>query len=172
VTQATIQHPLARVPGFIRLPGPVIRTLLRLGVPVGPNRLITVRGRISGKPRQMALAVVRSGNHSWVVGTFGDTNWCRNMRANPDVELRLGRRRERVIARELTPTEAAEFFAQTLPASVREMNRFGKLASKFLLWYAAPDIGTDPAAAALRRPVFELVSPDPDPSSTADRTAS
>ena len=55
---ASLSRPLAHVPGYIRLPGPIIRGLLRAGVPIGPNRLVTVRGRISGEPRTQALAVI------------------------------------------------------------------------------------------------------------------
>ena len=35
--QASLNRPLAHVPGYIRLPGPIIRGLLRAGVPIGPN---------------------------------------------------------------------------------------------------------------------------------------
>jgi deazaflavin-dependent oxidoreductase (nitroreductase family) len=125
---------------------------------MGPNALVTIRGRISGEPRTQALAVIHAADRRFVIGTFGDTNWCRNMRANPDVELRFGGRVELVTANELSIDDATNFFRETLPASVASMDVFGKLASRFLLWYAAPDIKSDPAGAATRRPVFELVS--------------
>jgi deazaflavin-dependent oxidoreductase (nitroreductase family) len=157
VAHAGTQRPLAHVPGLIRFPGPVLRTLLRAGVPVGPNMLVTVRGRSSGLPRTQALAIAAHEGHRYVIGTFGDVNWCRNMRANAEIEIRRGRHVERARAVELTPAAAAKFFADSLPASVADMNAFGKLASRFLLWYAAPDIKTDPAAAAMRRPVFEIL---------------
>ena len=61
---------------------------------MGPNVLVTIRGRVSGEPRTQPLAVFSDQGHRWLIGTFGDTNWCRNLRANPDVEIRHGRHRE------------------------------------------------------------------------------
>jgi hypothetical protein len=82
------------------------------------------------------------------------------MRANPDIEIGAGKRAEAARARELTTEEATEFFSKTLPAAIVAMGIFGKVASVFLLDIAAPDIKRDPAEAALRRPVFELVARD------------
>ena len=150
------QRPLAHVPGYIRLPGPIIRRLLRLGLPIGPNMLLTVRGRVSGKSYSYPLAVMELDGRRWVIGTFGDTNWCRNMRANPEVELRHRGRVENVRARELTPSEATDFFVNTLPIAVARMPLSGRLASRAFIGFAAPEIKTDPTLAGLQRPVFEL----------------
>ena len=38
-----------RAPRLIRLSNPISRGLLRLGMPMGPNTLLTVRGRTSGE---------------------------------------------------------------------------------------------------------------------------
>jgi len=163
-TNAIIREPVARAPGLIRMPGPLVKGLLRIGMPMGPNVLITVRGRVSGEPRTQPLAVARLDGRRWVIGTFGDTNWCRNMRANPDVELRSGRRAEQVTAKELSPDEAEEFFRDELPRAIKHMGVFGAVAGKLLIGMAAPDIKADPAIAATQRPVFELVA-------RVDRTA-
>ena len=42
---------VASVPWHIRIFSPVLQFMLGAGIPVGPNGLITVRGRTSGQPR-------------------------------------------------------------------------------------------------------------------------
>ena len=41
----------ARIPGFVELFNPIAQRMLGIGIPMGPNALITVRGRKSGEPR-------------------------------------------------------------------------------------------------------------------------
>jgi hypothetical protein len=48
----------ARVPGFVGFFNPLARRLLGAGVPMGPNALITVRGRKSGLDRTTPVALV------------------------------------------------------------------------------------------------------------------
>src|SRR5215204_1110814 len=109
MAQTNVQRPLARVPGIVRLPGPIVRRLLAGGFQIGPNWLLTCRGRVSGEPRTEALALMEIDGHKYVIGTFGDTNWCRNLRTTPEAEISLGNRHELVRARELTPSEAEVF---------------------------------------------------------------
>jgi len=156
MAQANVQRPLVKVPALVRLPGPIMRGLLRLGLQIGPNWLVTITGRKTGKPYTYALAVVPAGGSRYVVGTFGDVGWCRNLRANPDAEIRLGSRRESVHAVELTPDQAASFFRDLLVPAIPQMSFLTRLVTKILVQGVAPDIFTDPDAAALRRPVFEL----------------
>ena len=47
-----------RLPWFVPYFNPIARTLLAAGVPLGPNVLITVRGRKSGLPRTTPLTMV------------------------------------------------------------------------------------------------------------------
>jgi hypothetical protein len=88
-----------------------------------------------------------------VVGTFGDVNWVRNLRAAGEGELRVGRRTEPVKAVELAEDEAAAFFAGVLGPYVRRL-RFGRVMLGSIL--GAREILENPRAAARRHPVFEL----------------
>ena len=97
MTNANIQATPSRAPGLIRMPGPMVNKLLEWGFPMGPNVLVTIRGRVSGEPRTQPLAMFSDEDRRWLIGTFGDTNWCRNMRANPEIEIRHGRRREQLV---------------------------------------------------------------------------
>ena len=121
MAQANLQTAApSRAPGLIRMPGPVVNKLLEWGFPMGPNVLVTIRGRRSGEPRTQPLAIFSDGDRRWLIGTFGDTNWCRNLRANPDFEIRHGRRREQLHARELPRAEAETFFSHDLPVGIDE----------------------------------------------------
>jgi hypothetical protein len=49
---------------------------------------------------------VRDGEERWLVAPYGERNWVRNARAAACVELRRGRRRERLRVEELGPEAA------------------------------------------------------------------
>src|SRR5207245_6514568 len=63
----------ARPPFFVGLFNPIASRLLRGGMPMGPNALLTVRGRSSGLDRTTPVAVVSSDRRRWLVATFGET---------------------------------------------------------------------------------------------------
>jgi len=46
------------VPRHVLFFGAILKFLLVHGVPLGPNRLVTIRGRKSGLPRTTPLAVI------------------------------------------------------------------------------------------------------------------
>ena len=143
---------IARPPLFVRLVDPVARRLLSMGFPMGPNTLLTVRGRKSGLPRSAGVAVVEIGSRRWVTGAYGDVHWVRNLRAAGEAEIRLNGRMQHVTARALTVPEAAAFYRDTLGPYVRKLPFLTRLASSVF----ARDALTDPDAAAEAHPVFEL----------------
>src|SRR5437660_9382602 len=114
-----------RVPAFVPFFNPIARRLLRLGVPMGPNALLSVRGRKSGLTRTTPVALVEVDGRRFLIGTFGDVNWVRNLRAAGEGVLTVGRRPESVKAVELTHDEAAAFFADVLGPYVRRL-RLGR----------------------------------------------
>ncbi len=142
-----------RVPGFVPALNPLLRRLLRAGVPMGPNGLLTVRGRRSGVDRTTPVAVVERGGRRWIVGTFGDVNWVRNLRAAGEGTITVGRRSSRVKAVELSHDDAALFFKQVIGEYVGE----SALKRSLLSLLGASEILADPNGAAMSRPVFELL---------------
>jgi deazaflavin-dependent oxidoreductase (nitroreductase family) len=142
----------SKAPTFVGLFNPIARRVLRMGPLLGPNALITVRGRKSGVPRTTPIALVEIGGKRWVIGTFGDTNWVRNLRAAREATLTVGRNRENVAADELDVEDRTRFFRDVIGPYVRRM-RIGGLLLSIL---GAKEILVDPMAAAERRPVFEL----------------
>ncbi|MDQ6772063.1 MAG: nitroreductase family deazaflavin-dependent oxidoreductase [Candidatus Dormibacteraeota bacterium] len=144
----------SRVPNFVPLFNPVALRLMRLGVPLGPNALLSVRGRKSGVVRTTPVALVAVGDRRWVVGTFGDVNWVRNLRAAGEGVIGVGRRHEPVKAVELTGDQVAAFFADVMAPYIRRLPLGRWLLGSVL---GAPDILDDPVAAAAGRPAFELL---------------
>jgi deazaflavin-dependent oxidoreductase (nitroreductase family) len=71
--------------------------------------LVTTTGRKSGKPRQRAMRAVVDGDRAYAAAILGDrADWVRNVRANPDVTIKLGGKTRRANARALTdPQERA-----------------------------------------------------------------
>src|SRR5207245_4378944 len=92
-------------PIIVPLLNPIARRLLRVGVPLGPNALLTVRGRKTGQLRTTPVALVEVDDRRWIIGTFGDVNWVRNLRAAGQATLTSNRRAQPVTAVELSTTE-------------------------------------------------------------------
>src|SRR2546423_14818027 len=99
------------VPSFVPVFSPLALRLIRMGVPLGPNALLTVRGRKSGLMRTNPVAVVARGGRRWVIGTFGEVNWVRNLRAAGEAVPTPGRRRESPHPAERTQAGGARLFA-------------------------------------------------------------
>ena len=150
---ATRVESAAHVPSFVSRFNPLAQRLLGIGIPMGPNALITVRGRKSGIDRTTPVAAIEVGGSRWVIGTFGEVNWVRNLRASGQATLTVGRRQELVTAIELTPEGATDFFRDVLGPYVRRLPLGPWMIGSVL---GAKDILEDPMAAGERHPVFEL----------------
>lgn len=147
-----------RVPFFVPLFNPIAQRLLGAGVPMGPNTLLTVRGRKSGTPRTTPVAVVELDGRRWIIGTFGEVNWVQNLRAAGEAVLSRRGRREQVRAVELSTEQVEGFFVNRLAPYVRRLPMGRWLLGSAL---GASDILDEPAAAAHRHPVFELIASGP-----------
>ena len=77
--------------------------LTRLGISVYGSRVLVVKGRTSGLPREVPVNLLTYEGNRYLVAPRGTTQWVRNLRAAGEGELRLGRRTE-----SFTATEVAE----------------------------------------------------------------
>ena len=72
-----------------------------------PTLLLRTTGRRSGEVRTNGLVYARDGEDYLVVASKGGAPqapaWLFNLRANPDVEIQIGRARQRGTAREVKP---------------------------------------------------------------------
>ncbi len=108
---------------FLRGANAVMSLLLRNGVKVGSNALLTVPGRKSGEPRTTPVTPLEGDGERWVQSPYGDVNWVRNLRAAGQGTLTRGRRTEAFSAVELTPAETARVLQAHLssfPSLVRD----------------------------------------------------
>src|SRR3979411_1353692 len=85
-------------PAVLRPFDPIAKRLLGAGVPMGPNALITTRGRKSGLPRTTPVALVELEGRRWIQSPFGEVNWVRNLRQSGEATLGSGSREESVTA--------------------------------------------------------------------------
>lgn len=157
-TPTPLPPPADRAPWLVRAPNGLVRWLMRVGMPMGPNVLMTVLGRTSGLPRTAPVAVSEIEGRRYVVGAYGDVHWVRNLRAAGEASLRIRGRDLHVTAIELDPAAARAFFAETIPGYIGRFPRLGRVLLRAMFRLVAPDILIDPDRAAANRPVFELLS--------------
>lgn len=73
-----------------------------------PCLLVTTIGRKSGQARNTVLTYVTVDGYPTVAGSNGGSDrppaWLLNLRASPEAEVRLGRKRFRAVATELPPS--------------------------------------------------------------------
>jgi deazaflavin-dependent oxidoreductase (nitroreductase family) len=98
---------------FFRVVGPLIRRAIRRGI-AGPNVLLTVRGRRSGRPRTTPVAMLELGDTRYLQASFGDVNWVRNLRASGEARVARGDWSETCRATELAPETAARLMRTAL----------------------------------------------------------
>ncbi len=126
----------------------LVRPLARLGLTGPRTHLLIAPGRKTGKPWSTPVSIVRMGTDRWAVAPYGDRNWVKNARAAGWVELRRGRRREKLRVEELGPDEAVPV--------LREYYRLSRVTRPFFrVSLDSPD--ADWRAEAPEHPVFRLV---------------
>lgn len=145
------------VPGLVKLLNPLVLRLLRLGMPMGPNTLMTVRGRRTGELRTLPVAVLRVEGREFVFAAFGSVPWVHNLRAAGTATLGSGRRARQVRAAEVDAATAARF----LEVGLRAVLKVPVMGTMVAGWYGIDRHSTteDFAEAARRHPAFEL-TPD------------
>ncbi len=125
----------------------LVRPLARLGLTGPRTYLLTVPGRKTGRLWSTPVSIVTMGDERWLVAPYGDRSWVKNARAAGWVELRRGRRRERLVVEELSPEDA-----------VRVLRRYyeqGRVTRPFFeVRLSSPDEVW--LAEAPRHPVFRL----------------
>jgi deazaflavin-dependent oxidoreductase (nitroreductase family) len=125
----------------------VVRPLARAGLTGPRTHLLTVTGRRTGRAWTTPVSIVERDGERWLVAPHGDRNWVKNARAAGVVELRRGRRCERLAVEELSAGEAVPV--------LRRYYELGRVTRRFF------DVRLDSSeeewlAEATRHPVFRL----------------
>jgi deazaflavin-dependent oxidoreductase (nitroreductase family) len=133
----------------------VVKSLLRIGVPMGPMTLLTVKGRKSGIPRTTPIGLMQRDGRYYLVGTFGDANWCRNLRAAGEAMVGRGMKRRKIFAAEvLDPGERAVLLKEILTPYLK--TRMGSQMLKMGYDLGKDSTMDDYAREAMRHPGFEI----------------
>ena len=83
----------------------VVAVLTRLGLSVYGSRVLEVKGRKSGEWRQTPVNLLCYEGAEYLVAPRGHTQWVKNLRANSEANLRVGRRTRSFRAVELADDE-------------------------------------------------------------------
>jgi deazaflavin-dependent oxidoreductase (nitroreductase family) len=143
--------PTSHVPLQVRLFSPLLKLMLKAGIPLGPNALVTIRGRKSGEPRTAAVAIIQISGRRWVWAPWGEVNWVRNLRAAGRASISKRHKIEEVTATELNEDQRVEFFRDIYGPFARSLP-FG---ATFVRIIDGVDLN-HPADVAVDRRVFEL----------------
>ena len=127
------------------------RALMGVGIQLGFNGLITVRGRRTGLPRSTPVAIIEVSGRRWVWSPWGEVHWVRNLRAAGRATIWTRRRTEDVRAIELDEDERLGFFRDVLAPLVRGY----PLGIQFIRFADGVDLN-HPETIAPDRRVFEL----------------
>jgi deazaflavin-dependent oxidoreductase (nitroreductase family) len=129
--------------------------LTRLGVSVWGSRVLEVKGRKSGEPRQVPVNLLRHDGNNYLVSARGTGEWVRNVRAaNGELTLLIGSRRE--------PHQAAELAdADKVPILRAYLARWKAEVGIFFDGVSAQSSDEEIAAIAPKHPVFVLTQPPP-----------
>ena len=153
----TESHSLGRyrAPSFVTAFNPLVRRLIRAGLPLGPNVMLTVRGRSSGLPHTFPVAIMETAGRRFIQSPYGEVNWVRNLRVKPEAIVTKGSRQQPVAAIELAPEEAVVI----LRAGLDRYLRSPLLRPLVRVFTGVRPDSTDEQmlAHARRHPMFELV---------------
>ncbi len=140
----------SRIPGWIRFFNPLVKLLMAAGVPMGPDVLLTVRGRRTGLPRTTPVAIAEIAGHEWLLSPFGNVDWARNLRAARHATIRSGRRRYEIAATPLGRDDRIAFFRDVLEPYLQAHAGVGWIVRR------VDRIPDDPVAAADACDVFQV----------------
>jgi deazaflavin-dependent oxidoreductase (nitroreductase family) len=141
----------ASAPSWVTIFTPLAKLMLKLGIPLGPNGLVTIRGRTSGVPRTTPVALIEVGGRRCIWAPWGEVHWVRNLRAAREATITKRGRTYDVRATELNAEERVGFFRDVLGPLARSIP-FG---TTFIRLVDGVDLD-DPVDASSGRPVFEL----------------
>ena len=89
-------EPTRTLPAWLPFANRLVRGMSRLGLTLGPVRVLTVPGRRTGEPRSTPVSPLTVAGHRYVVDALPNCDWARNIRAAGHGELTEGRRRSKV----------------------------------------------------------------------------
>lgn len=117
-----------RPPRWLKTMNRVLIAIQRLGVPVGPSMVLTVRGRKSGQPRRTPMTPFEHDGGLYTVAGYPGADWAANARAAGVGTLARGRWSRRIRIVEMSAEESRPVlraFAVAVPVGVGFAKRSG-----------------------------------------------
>lgn len=139
-----------------RVMNPAVAFLTRRGMSVKGTRILEVRGRRSGQPRQTVVNLLGLDGERYLVAPRGRTQWVANVRAAGDATLRLGRRQEHVRLVELDDPELDDM--GKVPVLRSYLEQWAWEVGAFFEGVDAGSSDDELAAIAPSFPVFRIVA--------------
>lgn len=128
----------------------VVAVATRLGISVWGSRVLEVKGRKTGAPRQTPVNPLVLGDTTYLVAPRGEAEWVRNVRAaGGHLDLLLGRRRTHYLATEV-PDE------DKVPVLRAYLKRWKAEVGVFFQGVGPNSSDEDLAAIAPKHPVFTI----------------
>jgi deazaflavin-dependent oxidoreductase (nitroreductase family) len=128
----------------------VVAGATRLGLSVWGSRVLEVKGRKSGAPRQTPVNLLTFEHATYLVAPRGETQWVRNVRAaDGRLDLLLGRSRKGYVATELRDDEK-------VPVLRAYLARWKAEVGVFFDGVGPTSTDAEIAAIAPRYPVFAI----------------
>jgi deazaflavin-dependent oxidoreductase (nitroreductase family) len=131
----------------------LIAGLTRAGISVAGSRVLEVRGRKSGEWRRTPVNPLPFQGTRYLVSPRGHTQWVRNLRANPEGRLLVGRRVEPFSAVEVSDADKE-------PLLRAYLKRWGWEVGAFFEGVGADSTREEIARIAPDHPVFRVTKPD------------
>jgi deazaflavin-dependent oxidoreductase (nitroreductase family) len=107
------------LPGWLPIVNRVMTAVQRLGLSVGPVRVLVVPGRSSGRPRETPVTPIEVDGRCYVIAALPNAGWARNARAAGRGELRRGRRVRPVVLPEVHDPATRRAVLRTFPTAAR-----------------------------------------------------
>ena len=112
-------NPLAGSRFYARLGNVFTRPMWRLLRPPEGFAVLTTTGRKSGAPRSQSVRAIRHGDRIVVVAMMGEkAQWLKNVRANPNVTLRLHAGTFKGVAHQATVGAETEWASETYVGTI------------------------------------------------------
>ena len=102
----------------------MVAGLTKVGISLMGSRVLSVRGRKSGEWRSTPVNLLTVDGQRYLVAPRGHTQWVRNLRANTEGRLQVGRRTETFRAEELADADKPDILRAYLKKWAWEVGAF------------------------------------------------
>lgn len=106
------------LPSWLPAANRIVKVLRLTGLPLGTIHVLTVPGRVSGRPRATPVSPLVVDGRRYVVAALPLSDWARNARAAGRGELTRGRRRQDVALTEVTDPDLRRSVVRAFPTEV------------------------------------------------------